>query len=426
MKIKAILLFLLMVLVGCAPQPELPLVTETQAVPPLPASTVVIETEDPAALLPTGPVSTPTLAPEQSYAAIAAVYANILSLESWLAEGLDAFERLAIVGNLVETSLAPLGEIYTRQTPVPELAAEWAEAQQIWEALYPQTQDWISGSVGDVDFGVFLSSTKDRSLAMMAQVNQIAEQAFGFSPDDFGEDYDAVLSVVYALQASMEEIPPDDLHPQCASGQPEVNPDLVVVQLTPFVFEVAGNRVFEVVGLVENSGSLPQVNVEIRVRFEDKEKRYLGTTFGTLSILAAPPGRPVPFRASAIVDGYQKNLVKWETYEVEITSCPSDTAGSSYYQDFNLAVSSAVQGMFGEYALTGTLTNTGDETIASNISIAVAAFDASGTIVGVGEGFVVPQAPLAPGESLPFEANLVASSAEPAYYEFIAQAAIGQ
>ena len=70
----------------------------------------------------------------------------------------------------------------------------------------------------------------------------------------------------------------------------------------------------------------------------------------------------------------------------------------------------------GEYFLTGKLANTGSqETDPANIRIGVAAYDAAGTLVGVGEGALIP------GSVDSFEAVIQVLAGEPASFEFFAE-----
>lgn len=391
---------------------------------PVPTHTV------PAGMLPTDlpptpnlptlpPTETPSLTQpldgQTTFAVIAAVQGNLATIELWLAQGLSVFERRAVVAPLAETSIAPLGDILEDFTPQPALAEYWAQAADLQAQFYPALQSWITGDVDDDAFAETLEGIAAQGEGMIAAAGEIARTQLSVDTSRYGPDYTIANDIVYELSPLIGGT--------SASGQSAAaleSPDLVVKTLVPFTHTFAGTDIFTVIGVLENTGDTPLTNVEIKISFFDEDDNLLGVTTGVLSASTALPGRTYPFNASTITQGEEKDLLKWTSYQTSILA-QADT--TSPYQDFTLTADSAGQNSLGEIEISGTLTNTGSQTVpAGMVFIGAAAYDAAGNLVGVGAGSAGLLAELPPGASAPFEANISAKSGDPVSYQFFAEA----
>ncbi len=380
------------------------------------------------ALTPTiDPLALPVLNAEQSYKMIATVHANILSVAAWVNQGLNQYEKQAVVGSVAELSMAPLAELFGQYTPDPAFDALWQTAKEIHTAFYPQLQTWVSSEMEDENFAGALNALMARSTEMIDEADNIARQQFNLNVNQYAPTYSQAMEIVFELQATqpgvaarMQESP---LLPTEEALQE--NTDLVVKDLTPYLYDFAGSEFFIVVGMLENTGEAPLTHVRVEVRYYDAKRDYIGTSQGELANQAALPGGLYAFTASTIIDGDAAIIRQsWDTYQVTVYAQPLAAETTQYYQDFSLTLSDTQQDVLGDYLIEGTLTNLGTETInGSEILVSVMAFDANEKLVGVGEGLALLEGPLAPGMAVPFTAALQSVSGNPVRYLFVAETA---
>lgn len=376
----------------------------------------------PTSVLPTlTPTEPPTLAEsldgQTTFAVIAAVEGNIATIQLWLAQGLSVFERQAVVGPLTETAVAPLGDILQNFIPQPALAESWAQATDLHSSFYPALQSWVQGDIKDADFEQALEGMATEGQRIVTEAGEIAAAQLGVDTARYGPDYTLANDVVFELTPLI-----GTASIQNAASQEA--PELVVQTLTPFTYSFAGTDVFTVVGVLENTGTTPLTSVEIEVRFYNEDNTLLGITTGVLSASTALPGQQYPFNASTIIQGEEKVLFTWDHYETRVLAQP---AGNTPYQDFILTADGAKTNSLGEIELTGTLTNTGSHPVPTGeVHIGAAAYDANGTLVGVGSGSATLLNELTPGASAPFEATISALNGEPVDYQFFAESNLGE
>ncbi len=385
-------------------------------------------TSSPAQILPTPPPpeELPTPAPTQTptpdapldgqttFAVIAAVQGSIATIQLWVQQGLSVFERQAVVRPLAETSVAPLGDILQNFTPAPALAESWTQAADLQAQFYPLLQSWIEGEIDDTAFGQSLDNLTAQTGQMITTAEEIAQTQLGVDTTLYGPDYTLANDIVFVLSPLIG----GNTNPQ--DSAPQETSDLVVQQLIPFTYSFAGTDIFTVIGLLENTGSTAQSDVEIEVHFYDDEDTLLGVTTGVLAASTALPGRAYPFNASTITQGEEKHLFNWTRYETRILARESD---SVTYQDFTLTAASTETTSLGEITLAGTLTNSGSQTVPVGVvHIGVAAYAADGSLIGVGTGTAALLAELTPGGSADFQASIAALNGEPASYQFFAEA----
>lgn len=410
-----LLLFFSILLTACSATPVVPAdpaFTPTQSLP-----TPLLPSQE----IPTPiPTATPTLAEpldgRSSFAVIAAVRDNIATIRLWVNQGLSVFERQAVVRPLAETSVAPLGDILQHFTPAPALADSWTRAAELHEQFFPRLQSWVAGEMDDEAFGQFLDGMTAQAEEIMTTASQIAEDQLSVDTTLYGPNYTLANDIVFALSPLIGKN-------GGTQPAPQETAELVVQQLTPFTYSFAGTDIFTVVGVLENTGSAPQTEVQIEVRFYDGEDALLGITTGVLEFENVLPGRQYPFSASTITQGEEKDLFKWAHHETRVLARESD---ETTYQDFTLALTAAETTALGEINLTGTLTNSGGQTVPAGIvHIGVAAYNENGSLAGVGTGAANLLAELPPGGSADFQANITAFSGEPASYQYFAEANLG-
>ena len=374
------------------------------------------------------PLALPVLNAEQSYKMIATVHANILSVAAWVNQGLNQYEKQAVVGSVAELSMAPLAELFGQYIPDPAFDALWQTAKEIHTAFYPQLQTWVSSEMEDENFAGALNALMARSTEMIDEADNIARQQFNLNVNQYTPTYSLAMEIVFELQASQPGVAARMQESPLLPTEEALleNTDLVVKDLTPYLYDFAGSEFFLVVGMLENTGEIPLTHVRVEVRYYDAKRDYIGTSQGELANQAALPGGLYAFTASTIIDGDAAIIRQsWDTYQVTVYAQPLAAEATQHYQDFSLTLSDAKQNVLGDYLIEGTLTNLGTKTVnGSEILVSVMAFDANEKLVGVGEGLALLEGPLAPGMAVPFTAALQSVSGNPVRYLFVAEIAI--
>ncbi len=411
---------------ACAPQPEAsPSATLlASAVPSQTAPISPTEKGQPAAATETftpSPVPDNLLDAAQTFEVIAAVHANLLQIEDWLPQGLSVFERQAIVQPIAEIRMAPLEVIFTNYLPFPDLSESWRQAAEIQHVFVPQLMSWVNGEVEDTGFADILAGLISQSDSVIAQAEKIAGQ-IGLETTQYGPDYALASDVVFRLLPGIADQSMGEDTAESYAATRQENPTLIVRQLNPFTHPFAGMDVFLVIGLVENTGLQAQQGVEVEIMFYNSLGEQLGTMVGRLMVQTALPGGVYPFSASIVKEGEEAALKDWTDIRAAVFSHPAP-AGAVSNQDFELSVTSANLESDGKTVVEGTLTNVGSETVpAAELRIGVMSFDLDGNLVGVGNGSAASSGNLVPGQSMPVRAVIEALSAEPARYQFFAEA----
>ncbi|HKJ26850.1 MAG TPA: FxLYD domain-containing protein [Anaerolineales bacterium] len=416
---------------ACAAQPVSPTYT-----PQLLSNTATTSAaEQPSETAPTEPDATDTaagetpedqsLSPEETYQTIAAVHANILLVESWLIQGISDNQREAMPTPIAEMSIAPLADIFQAYMPQPSLAESWQQAQNLHNRFYPQMAAWLNGELAEDDFAEALIALKIESNQMITEADQIAYQEFGIDVAEYQPDYALAMDIVFALAATApgDLAGPRQLTDLLAASEAEPNPDLLVREVTPVIYQFAGSDLLLLIGLVENTGTENLELVEIEAQFFDVDDAYLGTLWGTTASVLIKPGKTYPFSASLVIDGDDTEIrEQWQSYQVSAAAHPLSYAPQAYYHEFDLVLLAVIENEPGEYTIGGSLTNLGTETVDSrDVFISAAGFDAGGALVGVGKGAAIQESVLNPGDSVPFEVVIQTGGEEPVRYQFFAE-----
>jgi hypothetical protein len=355
---------------------------------------------------------------QASYEMIGAVHANILSVESWLAQGISEYQRQAMVGPLVELSMAPMEDLFSTYQPQSELAPYWDIAGDIHARFYPQVTAWVNGALDDDAFGSELIVLKIESNEMISQADIIANQQLGIDTNAYRPDYSLASAIVFEL-SGIQQAKLDTLE-QLAESSPTGN--LVITEINPYIYQFAGSELFSVIGLLENQGATPLEHVDVEFRFFNSAGEYLGTTSGRAATLVAEPGKVYPFSASLVTDGEEIDIrEQWFSYEITTYGHLASQELSAYYREFDLALLNVSQSS-SMYTVEGSLTNLGKEIVSSQqIYISAAGYDAEGNLVGVAEGRTLIERPLATGDTILFEVVFRSVSGEPVRYQFFAE-----
>ena len=356
--------------------------------------------------------SIPQLDTQSTFAVIAAIRAHILIVAEWADKDISPAERQAIMVPLMDYSFQPLLTLSDLYTPADPLAGQWHAAFRTSNGFYLTTMAWATGESPDEEFFPELEAESTAIQEILEEAVPIATSD-GVDPAQYGPDYAGANEAAAAL---LPEITVEPLPESPTPG--ELNPALLPVQITPFVFDFAGSEVFFTIGTIENTSTVPQQNVEVEVAYFNFLDEHIGTVRGRLLADVASPGGVYPFIATDVVAGEEAALKNWTHYEVSAFSYP--TSGESY-QKFEIAIPTS-NDLGGKYYLYGQITNIGDQPVGiQHIRIGAAAYDAAGALIAVGDGWVGPDGILSPGDSTPFSLIIQAYNGEPASYQFFAE-----
>jgi hypothetical protein len=363
----------------------------------------------------------PALSAEDTFVVIAALHANLNTLSLWGPNPPSPFERHAVIRPLLEIGMGPLGEILPAYQPPEAFLAEWQAAGQLYAEVYPQALVWADGELGDDPFWALHESAAARAADLVREAEEIAA-GLGVQTGIYGppEYLGAAQAVFRLLPAAGTQADADAGDPVSEVLPPREDvPGLQAVEVKPFLYPFAGSDVFVVVGLVEHTGTAPLADVLVEVRFYNYLDEHLGTSAGRLLADVALPGAVYPFSATTVTEGEEAALKDWTRYEVAITARPADQAS---YQFFTFELLSAEPTASGGIEVRGLLTNVGMETVSGEqVWVGVAARDAAGVLVGVGEGYLLDPVELASGASAEFRAQIEAVSGVTAEYWFLAE-----
>ena len=359
------ILLALLLLAACSPgQLSTPIVNPT-TLPP--TSTPIPPTDTPAPTDITTPTETPVplLSPQATFEVIAAVHAYVLIVEDYETKDISPEERQAIISPIIEFGVLPLGYFFDQSTPDPQLAGEWRTADGVYRALL----------LNEID------------LAAEEMIESAAETAkeLGVETAQYGVDYAGAIDAANAL---LPEIATQPLPESPALGK--LNPELIPVQITPFVFDFAGSEVFYTIGTIENTSTTPQQNVTIEITYYNFLDEHIGTVRGRLLADVANPGSIYPFIATDVIAGEEAALMDQTHYEVTVYSAPAERES---YQDFEISLQT-FQEISGEYHLICQITPIGDQALdPQHLNIGVTAYDANQNLVGVGGGTFLAEDP---------------------------------
>ncbi len=352
---------------------------------------------------------------QASFEVIAAVHAYVLQVDDWAGQGLSLFERQAVLQPVLELGMGPLNQILMSYTPKSELAGDWEAASEVYAQFYPLALDWAEGGIDDAVFFQAMADIRASSDQMIGSAEKhTAAMGYGFN---YGSGYIGALGVVFTLYPEPDGPVEESL---AADEVPlEPTPNLLAVEVVPFLYPFAGSDIFLVIGQVEHIDLRPLRDVEVEVLFYNFLDEHLGTVRGRLLAGTANPGEAYPFSASTVTEGEEAALKDWTRYEVVVYARPAESEG---YQDFELVTTAATQDGSGRYLIEGELTNTGDLAVpADHVRVGVTAFDSLGSLVGIGDGLALGADPIPPGGVVPFTAVIEAVSGDPADFQFFAE-----
>ncbi|MCZ7568236.1 MAG: FxLYD domain-containing protein [Ardenticatenaceae bacterium] len=150
------------------------------------------------------------------------------------------------------------------------------------------------------------------------------------------------------------------------------------------------------VGEVQNTGEQTYQEVEVTVHLLDSSGTDLSTkTWGTKTSLLRPG------ETSPVVVIFEKPPAGWTEMRTEVTATPADFYLKYVYPDLTISQDTGGVPTFGDYRITGTVTNSGAET-AHFMEIIGTLYDKAGKVLAV-ESMFLQQEVLEPGQSAPFE-----------------------
>jgi hypothetical protein len=355
----------------------------------------------------------PQLSARSTFEVISAVHGHILFIEEWQVADVSLYERQAVLYPQLEFMFSMLEKVFKYYRPHPDLANRWDLAERVFTELMPVSLGWASGEIPTENFQPKFSELNFRITETTENATSTAEE-LGVDTSQYGTDFTRAIQAANALLAELAIGPLPEL-----PGRGDLNPEMIPIQITPFIFDFAGSEVFFTIGVIENISDIPQQNATIEVTYFNFLDENLGTVRGRLLADVANPGGSYPFIATDVIYGEEAALKDQTRYEMVVFSSPAEAES---YQAFELSVSSS-QEYNGELLLLGQLTNTGDTTLGlERIHIGAAAYDQVDILIGVGEGRPTDEGDLAPGSATTFEIIIQTLAGEPTSYQLFAEA----
>jgi hypothetical protein len=162
-------------------------------------------------------------------------------------------------------------------------------------------------------------------------------------------------------------------------------------------------------GEILNKGNAPAESVEVALSLLDSNGNVAAV--GTTSLSFVQANGKFPFKI--MVDSAPQ---EWKDVKFQIQGSPSDSFSfMPPYVDFTTSNVNGQPSDFGGFSLTGTVTNTGQET-ATLVNVVAAAYDEDGKVIDVADTFTA-LSDIAPGGDSPFSIDFLSMTEAPASYE---------
>lgn len=170
------------------------------------------------------------------------------------------------------------------------------------------------------------------------------------------------------------------------------------------------------VGEILNNGNVPAESIQVVLSLLDSSGNVIATGSDTLLYIEA--GGKFPFHI--FVDNAPQ---EWAEVKIQIQGQPF-TSQSIFppYLDLKVDKVTGQPSDFGNYGLTGLVTNTGQKT-ALLVHIVAVAYDADGNVIDVGDTYSTLDE-IAPGGDSPFSLEFGNMKDAPASYEIYAQSSL--